>query len=273
MDYYYENRYELLDDETPLSVYMNRDFSYRAHWHTEVEIAYVESGSIIVSVNNNRRKLVKGDFVICTSGDIHYYESIGSSVLLLLVFKPEYYGLGDQWPKNRHFVSPFVKANDLESCEYSRLVEILYKILQEKKEKKYQYKMIVKGLILEFCGLSLRYIHTETLSGVTSNISQVESMQKVLEYIEMNYANEISLQALAKLFNMDHFNLSKKFNVMTGNNLKTHINKLRVKKAEDLIRNTDRKLIDIAMECGFESVRTFNRTFKAIYGETPSSIR
>lgn len=273
MDYFYENRYEMLDDETPLSIYRNQDFSYRAHWHTEVEILYVESGALVVSINDDRRKLVKGEFSICTSGDIHYYESDGPSVVIILVFKPEYYGLGDGWPVNRKFVSPFIKPNDLAEKNYSALVEILYSILEEKKAKLFQYKNIVKGLLIEYCGLILRHIETEIISDISGNSSHVQGIQNVLEYIEINYTSEISLQALAKNFNMDQYNLSKKFNIMTGNNLKTHINKLRVKKAEDMLKNSNKKIIDIALECGFDSIRTFNRTFKTIYGDIPSSLR
>lgn len=273
MNYFYENRYELLDDETPLSIYKNQDFSYRAHWHTEIEIAYVESGTLNVSINDDRRKLVKGEFSICISGDIHYYESVGPSVVIILVFKPEYYGLDDKWPGNKKFPSPFIKPEDIDKQNYKRLVEILYTILEEKKAKKYQYKTIVKGLLLEYCGLVLRHVKTEVIHGINGNSSQLKGIQKVLEYIEAHYTEEITLQALARQFCMDHYNLSKKFNVMTGNNLKTYINKLRVKKAEDLLKNSDGKIIDIALECGFDSIRTFNRTFKAIYGDIPSSLR
>lgn len=273
MDYFYENRYELLDDETPLSIYKNQDFSYRAHWHTEVEILYVESGALNVSINDNRRKLVKGEFAICISGDIHYYDADEPSVVIVLVFKPEYYGLEEQWPDNRKFTSPFIRQEDLNEQVYRRLVNILYSILDEKREKTYQYKTIVNGLLLEYCGLALRHCDTKAIYRDGTGLSQFEGVQKVLEYIEVHYTEEITLKALAKEFGMDQFNLSKKFNLITGNNLKTHINKLRIKKAEGLLKNTEHKIIDIALECGFDSVRTFNRTFKAIYGNIPSSLR
>jgi AraC-like DNA-binding protein len=276
MNYFYENRYHLLDDNIPLSIYSNKDFTYRAHWHTEFELAYVESGSTYICINNERRKLVKGDLSICSSGDIHYYENAHfSSNIILLVFKPEFFGFSSNWPDTREFKSPFFQKGDINSSDLNKIREILYSIIEEKRDKKDYYELFVKAKVNELCASLLRYLPTNERDIKKQNIafSKLKTMQDILLYIENNFTDTISLKALADKFNMDPFNLSKKFNSITGSNLKTYINTLRVSKAENIIISSKKPLIDIAMECGFDSIRTFNRTYKTIKGHVPSSRR
>ena len=98
-------------------------------------------------------------------------------------------------------------------------------------------------------------------------------MQNILIYIDDNYMNDISLKEISQHFNVDIYNLSKRINSITGTNFKTYINSMKVLKAEEMILNTRKPLIEIALECGFNSIRTFNRVYKKIKGYSPSSLR
>jgi AraC-like DNA-binding protein len=276
MNYFYENRTRFLKDNIPVSIYLNTDFSFRAHWHTEFELAYVESGSLYVCINNDRRRLNEGDIAICTSGDIHYYEKAEvSSKILLLIFKPEFFGFPANWPDTHPLAYSFFEKGCIASNELNDIKNILHTLLQERRLKKEFYDLFVKAKVLELCGCILRYFPTydSTLSTPLKNFSKLKTMQEILVYIENNFTEDISLQTLADAFNIDAYNLSKAFNSVTGTNLKNYINTLRVYKAEDLILNSKKLLIDIAMECGFNSIRTFNRAYKAIKGYAPSSLR
>jgi AraC-like DNA-binding protein len=276
MDYFYENRTRMLKDNIPLSIYLNTDFNFRAHWHTEFELAYVESGSIYVCINNDRRKLVEGDIAICTSGDIHYYEKTeASSKILLLIFKPEFFGFPANWPDNHQLACSFFEKGCIAADELNKIKTILYSLLEERRFKKEYSDLFIKAKVLELCGSILRYFPTydSDISNKSKNLSKLKTMQEILVYIENNFTEDISLQTLADKFNMDAFNLSKAFNSVTGNNLKTYINILRIYRAEDIILNSQKPLIDIAMDCGFNSIRTFNRAYKSIKGYVPSSIR
>lgn len=270
LHYFFEDRSHKVRDHIPLSIYVTTDLSYRAHWHTELELAYVESGSIWVCINNDRRKLVAGDLAISTSGDIHYYESNGSnSKMILLIFKPEFFGLAANWPDTRQIPTFFLQEKN-----HDKIKTILYAILEETQSRSDFYELFIKSRVIELCGSILRYFPTQALDKEQNKkFSKLESLQEILVYIENNYTEEISLQVLAEQFNIDPFNLSKAFNSVTGNNLRTYINTLRVSKAESLILNTNKPLIDIAFECGFNSVRTFNRAYKGINGCAPSTIR
>lgn len=272
MKYFYENRILLFEDE--VSIYENKDFNYLAHWHMDVELTYVIEGSIYVGVNNNRQLLKKGDLVVCSSGDIHHYESLGlTSKVILLVFKPEVGGFPANMSEALHLSSPFILSEDINSKGLSDIKNILYSIMNEKEKREKHFDLFIKARIIEICGLLLRYQDTYDLESKEKTITNLKVMQKVLSYIDDNYINDITLEEISKKFNIDIYNLSKKINAITGTSFRTYVNSMRVLKAETMILSTDKTLTEIAMECGFNSIRTFNRAYKKIKGCVPSSGR
>ena len=271
MDFFYENRVKLEEKTIPMSIYENSNFTYLAHWHNDVEIGFVKEGSILVGVNNEVRVLEAGEAVLCCSGDIHYYESCSEdSKLIILVFKPQLIGDFVRWPVGSTFATSFLtkELNGLKDIE-----NLLEKIVKEKETQNTAYELFIKAHIIEICATLLRLVPRNNTKDNGKGRYNIQLMQRVVAYIEKNYHEDIKLEGIAKYFNVDSFNLSKKINAITGMNFKGYLNMLRVAKAQELILNTDKPLTEIAFECGFNSIRNFNRVFKNIKGYIPSSTR
>jgi AraC-like DNA-binding protein len=277
MNFYYEDRLNLIKSANiPKYIYENKNFSYLAHWHNDVEIAWVKEGSIYVGINNERRLLNEGDIALCSSGDIHYYEDTNCpACVIILIFKPEFIGDSSTWPENRKFISSFIEKEFIAKSDLFDIYDLLNSILKEERQKDEYYDLYIKSSIAKICAILLRHfpsIETNDKSK-TKSLSQLKLIQDIMIYIENNYDNDISLLEISDHFNIDHFNLSKKFNSVTGMNFKTYINNLRCEKAENMIINTSKSLTDIAYECGFNSIRNFNRVYKTIKGCAPSNLR
>ena len=94
---------------------------------------------------------------------------------------------------------------------------------------------------------------------------------------EMAYTNnELNLTNLAELAEVKPQELSQAINSKTGHSFYELVNGYRVEAAKALLedpKQDGRKLLDIAMEVGFNSLSTFHRYFKSRYGQTPSQIR
>ncbi len=103
--------------------------------------------------------------------------------------------------------------------------------------------------------------------------SEDTRIKKALEYIEKNFTDEISRDDLAKLCDVSPGYLGKMFKTHTGKNIRDYLNDLRIKYTVDQLMDTDKKIIDIAFDAGFESLRTFNRIFFRTMGDTPSKYR
>ena len=75
------------------------------------------------------------------------------------------------------------------------------------------------------------------------------------------------------MINLDPDYLSRLFRIYTGMKIGDYINRLRIDEACSLLVTEDISVLDVSMRVGFESLRTFNRTFFRFAGETPTSFR
>lgn len=98
-------------------------------------------------------------------------------------------------------------------------------------------------------------------------------LRPALEYIQKNYAKNISLDNMASICNISSSYFSKLFNRVVGDNFANYVNKIRVGKAKELLKTTDLPITSIAMDLGFEDSGYFVKVFKKIEGVTPSTYR
>lgn len=274
MEYFHENR--VYSEDLPLSIQSHREFNFYAHWHTDIEVVLVRDGSITMGVNDEKRQLIKGDMAICSSGDIHYFDSRGKySDILILIFKSELIGSPVKWPVDFRFLSPFISSVQLDSSIWSQISGVLDFIRHEINQKNTAYEMLIKAKLYELCAMLVRYTTSIGIADTKKykTHKRLEKMQRILSYLQDNYINDLTVIETSKQFKMSQFHFCRLFKSMTGVNFKTYLNTIRVTRAEELIVNTGKPITEIAFECGFNSIRTFNRVYKKIKGCTPSKLR
>jgi AraC-like DNA-binding protein len=125
--------------------------------------------------------------------------------------------------------------------------------------------------------LDILYGRLRTFEERGRNVSITDTaqakLQKLVEFINENYLSDISREGLASAVDMSPNYTSRLFREYTGMKINDYINRLRVEYAARKLREEDSRIIDIALSAGFESLTTFNRTFKEIIGRTPTRYR
>lgn len=102
----------------------------------------------------------------------------------------------------------------------------------------------------------------------------IKRINKVLTYIDENLHNELSLQTIANVAHYSPFHLHRLFKAITNETLNTYITRKRIEKtAMMLIHNNEYSIAEIATKYGFINDSTFSRTFKKLYGQSPSAFR
>lgn len=98
-------------------------------------------------------------------------------------------------------------------------------------------------------------------------------MDRVLQHIHQNLSRDIDRSEVARKANLSDGAFSRFFKARTGRTLPQYVNELRIGRACLLLAETDRKVGDVAEECGFESLANFNRHFLKMTQKTPREWR
>lgn len=98
-------------------------------------------------------------------------------------------------------------------------------------------------------------------------------IETVKEFLRENYSDDISRIGLADAVKMSPDHLGRTFKESTGEKISEYLNRIRITEASTRLRETNDKIIDIAFEIGFSNLRTFNKVFRDMMGDTPSVFR
>ncbi len=119
----------------------------------------------------------------------------------------------------------------------------------------------------------------EQLSGLCNQImiegQNVEPplVQKARDYIEKHKTEEMSLAAVANATGASVFHFCKVFHKSTGLKFTDYVARVRVEDARTQLLNPNRRISEVAYDAGFQSLTQFNRTFKRVFGQSPSEFR
>lgn len=102
---------------------------------------------------------------------------------------------------------------------------------------------------------------------------ELEKAIKAKEIIDKDIENTPTVKELAKYLNTSIYKLQKGFRKLTENNISEYIQKMRVKKAEYLLENTDMSIIQIANQIGYENPSKFAVLFKRYNKVSPLKYR
>ena len=249
------------------------DISFLAHWHQEIELIYLRSGSAHLSINDHTFTAHQGDLVVIDTGDFHYSDSSQmQNTLDFIIFDPS---IISSIYHHTHFEHPLVTAEMLKTYGLNDELAALYETVgQELEQKKPYYQDIIKASLRRFW-YRLKRMHPRSSSEMQSQsrrATMLYDMQQLLSYIDDHYAENITLAFAAEKMGFSDSHFSKVFKKLIGINFITYLNMVRVEQAATALKNTSRKITDIALGCGFNNVRSFNRTFKEITGYTPSQF-
>jgi len=96
---------------------------------------------------------------------------------------------------------------------------------------------------------------------------------KAREYIDKHKTDELSLADVAKAAGASVFHFCKVFHRATGLTFTDYVARVRLEDARTRLLNPNLRISEIAYDVGFQSLTQFNRTFKRVFGQSPSEFR
>lgn len=272
--YYQKN---LLDTSSEFNLFITDIVEYPPHWHEEIEIVYALEAGLKVGINQNTYVLDKGDIIIVGPGDVHYF--INNTIAMkriIIQIKLSALQEYSQLIMNKRLVNPLIQESNKELKGVHKQLE--YHILQiqdEYQHKALGYKLAIKTYVFNIILLIIRHIPTIDKSDdeETKQLKKLEILERVFQYVELNFENDITLDQVAKVATFSTYHFTRFFKELTGMTFVTYLNTFRISKATLSLASTLNSITEISFSCGFSSIKTFNRVFKELKGVSPSAYR
>lgn len=254
------------------------------HWHECFEISFVKSGSGVYYVNGHTYTMMPGDIILFNNMEPHAWHAISSEPMIqpVVIFDPSLIWKGQDNVIDSEYLKPFYGyctnyTNKLPSQHpiTIKIFEILNQILEEYNDKPKAYELMIKTKLLEIMSYLIRHFQTneKEVEHILNKKQKLLRLQKVLEFININYAKPIKIHEAAKLAQMSPSYFSTFFKNIIGINFIDYVNKCRVLQAIQAMENTDDTVASIAFSCGFNSLSNFYHAFKKFKGVNPSDFR
>lgn len=271
----------------PMTIYdMVSDISLQeriyCHWHEENEFLVITEGTGELHLNDERIPVTPGTIVFIPSNQIHLVtcEAGRPFCFFALVFHPNLLNSPICDTLQQQFLDPVLRQDILFplirtynggwEAEIRRLLDEIHELFLR---KGYGYELLIKARLCEVwyhcCQHALK---KEKAAGAHSDC-QISLVKSIIEYIQVHYADPISLKDLALHFHLSEGHLCRSFKTVTRMSPVEYINYYRVSMSVELLRRTDARIGEIALRTGFDNISYYNRTFRKYMHMTPSQFR
>lgn len=234
------------------------------HLHDALEIIYITKGSLELGMGQELYHMDEGDLGIIFPDVIHHSQVFRSGENLAVHMNVPTSIIGMLFSEEIQKMAPkcpVLQKNNIDQ----EVLDAIYAIIRANAEDVMIIQAYVQ-IILARC-LPKYELVEKTSVGSTDLIYQTVS------YIAAHFRESISLESMAFDLGVSKYMLSRVFSGTFHQNFNQYLNEARLSYACKMMEETNRTILDIAMESGFESQRTFNRVFKEKYRVTPSKYR
>ncbi|AOY76816.1 AraC family transcriptional regulator [Clostridium formicaceticum] len=246
------------------------------HFHNQYELYYLLSGERYYFIKDSIFHVKPGNIVLINEHDLHKTIDAGTPnhVRILINFSKNYITpspymeqlLYQLFSGNNHVI-PFLPGDQ-------QYVEaLLDKIAREIQNKVIGFEIILQSSLMELLVYIKRYIEENRHNILVRPSPMHEKISEIVQYINNNYSDDLSLPSTSKKFFISQYYLSRAFKQATGFTFIEYINSIRIREAQRLLRETNYKVIDIAEKVGFKNISHFGRVFKEITGFSPLNYR
>jgi AraC-type DNA-binding domain-containing proteins len=250
----------------------NEGFSNESHVHDWFDISFIMKGSLTYEIEGRLYNVSAGDLVVIGPGKYHKEicdSNLQSEVLFVCI----------RFIKNHE---AFDIARQMNISEVTKIVnlkevyEIFECILSEVTYREEGYLLKVNAQVYNL--LVSIYRNETNVNRKINNIKKLSNYRKkkttddIMEYIECNFKQKISLNELSKVFFLSPQYISSMFKKQTGYTPVEYLNKLRITKAKEMFLIGESNISRVAEEVGIGDIHYFYKVFRQFENNTPAQF-
>ena len=245
--------------------FINGLYNYPEHIHQFPEIVYVKDGSMQITVDDKTETMAKGDIAVIAPFRNHSFSTERHVNRWLCVFSND-------------FVANFLSEEEFfsvrENSVFHASDELIAYMEGHLLDSGELFFNLTEETIREFRAVIFA-VYEEYLRKVRCKKKRIQNkaLTSILFYISEHYREELSLAAIGSALGYSPKYVSLCLSDIDELNLTDLVNSFRIDHAKNLLCNTENRMVDIALECGFSTERSFYRAFQKMTGITPGAYR
>lgn len=241
------------------------DTSYAPHWHDYYEIIFYQDCAGTCILNGEEFPITKSCIFYLTPKDVHAIHSQNhkDSRSYIVSFSNE---VIDQRIIQQVSACPRILYTP--SVTLTTLMQRVHFINTSRRKESHirlMLEYILNAILLEILEMG-QAIETEN-----HNISP--AIEKAILYIMTDPSKDFTLEEIAEFCHLSPSYFSTLFRQETGLPFTKYVNDIRIDKAKHLLQESKKSVLDISLECGYNTLTHFIKTFKKTTGMTPSKYR
>jgi AraC-like DNA-binding protein len=245
------------------------------HFHNDIEILMVLKGSVYIDDGAKRYLLARDDIFVINRNELHSLTRTQESNLLMVIqfdlnFCKKYY------PKINRIKFAKKHIENKNSPEYWNILKQgMLDIITCHTEKKEGYAIEMMSVLNHMLFGMINhdpFIELDEKTAASEN-RHMKRLSDIIEFIQENYMNQISLKDIAQKENTSMYYLSHFIKTNLGISFREYLNRLRLERAEQLLIYTNLKPLDICMECGFSDYKYLKKAFASEFDCTIDEYR
>lgn len=266
--------YEVIKtNELPIHIFLHSVKYVNKHWHDSLELLFVLKGRVTVWVHNEQYDLFEKDILLINANDVHSLQSHEDNLVVALQIPLTVLGTSTDHGNNLLFHCKSIGSSGERAEEFEYLCSLLAQMM-------WAYNKQDEGFVLQIQALYYQLLHLLTTQFIVKSNTMQNSSHKYMErllrfthFVNENYGQKISLNELSKKEYLSVPYMSKFIQTHLGMSFMQYVDTVRMEHALADLQRTDLPIIQIAMNNGFPSVKSFNRVFKEFYNMTPGEFR
>lgn len=249
---------------------------YSEHFHTSVEVVLPHEGECHCTIGDTTYCVGSEEVLFIPSDVSHSLSMPKDSVRNLILFDPACLMniRGVASVRSMMETPVYLKKDDPVTGQVRHM---LFELIRDYYEHKPLSNLTCYAWMMQIYVLMGQKYLSEHASEADASQGREESnrviVNRIVEYVENNYTEDITLDRMAEMAGFSKCYFSRVFSKQTGIGFSRFLLKKRIAVAAHLLSTTRLSVVQVSAQSGFSSLSTFNRTFKEIHGCSPSEYR
>lgn len=248
------------------------------HWHEEIELLYQLNGRSDIQIDGEKYQIQNKLLTVIDSRQVHSIHTYSDTSMFICVHISK--KLIEKYIPDIDLYRIYCIPDDIPDSQFPEYLSVcrqMEALLRLYITDKPAWQMESEGIILQVLAQLIRHFSRKSAPdeiGLSSaDRTSFNRIRDVITYVEEHFREPISLQGIAGHLGLGREYFCRFFKKNMGMSFLRYLNEVRISHVYRDLEQTDAPIAEIAEKNGFHNQKLFNRTFREVYGCTPSAVR